>query len=151
MTQADQSGIVERARELAGLDRIDYADCFSIAVSEKRSPEQWIREAVHAMPTLFSAVRVAHRALGLHLAGATSPEHVIGWDVLRSDAEHAVLGNAGMLGRPRIVVLAPQRQVTIATLLELWPHRSYRVDRCRAGSSGGGAVHRVQAAGARRT
>jgi hypothetical protein len=119
VTHVNRGSIPERARELAALDRIDYADCFSIAVSAKHSPEEWVRLAADEMPALFSVVRVAHRALGLHLARADSPEHVIGWDVLRSDQNEAVLGNAGMLGTPRIVGLTSQGQVTIATLIKL--------------------------------
>lgn len=119
MTRVSQRSIPERARHLAALERIDYADCFSVTVPAERSPEEWIRLAAHAMPSLFSLVRVAHRALGLHLAPADSPDHVIGWEILRSDPDEAVLGNAGTLGMARIVGLASQGHVTIATLITL--------------------------------
>jgi Protein of unknown function (DUF2867) len=119
MTPVNRGDIPQRARELAALDRIDYADCFSVELSGERSPEEWVRLAADGMPALFSVVRVAHRALGLHLGPADSPDHVIGWDVLRSDQYEAVLGNAGMLGTPRIVGLTSQGQVTIATLIKL--------------------------------
>ncbi len=118
MTQVNRLPVPARARELAALDRVDYADCFTVAVSTRRTPEEWLRLAAEAMPTLFSAVRVAHRVLGLRLAPADSPEHVIGWDVLRSSPDEAVLGNAGLLGQPRIVGFTPPGEVVVATLIK---------------------------------
>ncbi|MDT5173773.1 MAG: hypothetical protein QOG37_1024 [Mycobacterium sp.] len=108
-----------RARELAGLQRVDYADAFAVDVATPRTPEEWIRLSAAASPMLFSAVRLAHRALGLPLAPPESPDHPIGWDILRSDTEEAVLGNDGVFGTPRIVVLTPPGQVVIATLIRL--------------------------------
>lgn len=118
MAQAQRATIPIRARELAALERVDYADCFTVAVSATRTPEEWLRLVVEAMPALFVAVRAAHRALGLRLAPADSPEHIIGWEVVRSDPDTAVLGNAGWLGTPRIVGLTPPGQVVLATLIE---------------------------------
>jgi hypothetical protein len=117
MTRVEQVTVPARARELAALDRVDYADCFAVAVSAGRTPEEWIRLAVDAMPALFFAARGAHRALGLRLAPADSPQHVIGWDILRSDPDEAVLGNTGLLGTPRIVGLTPPGRVVLATLI----------------------------------
>jgi hypothetical protein len=108
-----------RARELAGLQRVDYADAFAVDVATRRTPEEWIRLSAAAAPILFSAVRVAHRALGLPLAPPESADHPIGWNILRSDPEEAVLGNDGFFGTPRIVVLTPPGQVVIATLIQL--------------------------------
>src|SRR4051812_25228185 len=65
MPQADQVPVPARARELARLARVDYADCFAVEVAATYPPEQWIRTATETMPNLFSAVRVAHRGLGL--------------------------------------------------------------------------------------
>jgi Protein of unknown function (DUF2867) len=118
MARAQRAAVPIRARELAALDRINYADCFTVAVSATRTSEEWLRLVVEAMPALFVAVRAAHRALGLQLAPADSAEHIIGWEVLRSDPEACVLGNAGWLGAPRIVGLAPPGQVVLATLIE---------------------------------
>ena len=118
MARVDRVPVPARAHELAALDRVDYADCFAVAVSTRRSPEAWIRLAAEAMPTLFSAVRIAHRALGLRLAPADSPHHVIGWDVVRSDPDEAVLSIAGLLGKPRIVGFTPPGEVVLATLIE---------------------------------
>src|SRR5882724_6225034 len=103
MTSVDQVSVPRRAREMAGLGRVDYADCFAVGVSSVRTPEEWIRMAVDAMPKLFFVVRAAHRTLGLPLAPANSADHVIGWEIQRSDAASAVLGNVGVLGVGRIV------------------------------------------------
>jgi hypothetical protein len=119
MTRVDQVSVPHRARELAGLDRVDYADCFAVGVSSIRPPEEWIRLAVDAMPKLFLAVRAAHRTLGLRLAPANSADHVIGWDILRSDADSAVLGTAGVLGVGRIIGITSPGGVQLTTLLDL--------------------------------
>jgi Protein of unknown function (DUF2867) len=114
-----QPQIPSRAIELAGLQRVDYADAFAADVGTRRTPEEWIRLSAAALPLLFSAVRLAHRALGLPLAPPDSPDHPIGWNILRSDSEEAVLGNDGVFGTPRIVALTPPGQVVIATLIQL--------------------------------
>jgi hypothetical protein len=120
MFQVAQVPVPLRARELAGLERVDYADAFAVDVPVRRTPEEWLRLSVTASPALFNAVRLVHRALGLHLAQADSPGHMIGWDVLRNDSEEAVLGNGGgILGTPRIVCLTPPGQVMVATLIQL--------------------------------
>jgi hypothetical protein len=118
MTDVETVEVPGQARELAALKRVDYADCFSVAVSEHHTPEEWIRTAVAAMPALFTAVRGAHRALGLRLAPADSHEHVIGWNVVCSGADQAVLGNSGWLGSARIVGLTSPGRVVLATLIE---------------------------------
>jgi hypothetical protein len=119
MARVERTTIPIRARELAALDRVDYADCFTVAVSTTRTSEEWLRLAVGAMHALFVAVRAAHRALGLRLAPADSSEHIIGWEVLRSDPDECVLGNAGWLGAARIVGLSPPGKVVLVTLIEL--------------------------------
>jgi hypothetical protein len=118
MAHVQRIAIPDHARELAALERVDYADCFTVAVPMQRRPEEWIRLAVEAMPALFAAVRGAHRMLGLRLAPATSQEHVIGWDVACSDDDQAVLVNTGVLGSPRIVGLTPPGRIVLATLIE---------------------------------
>ncbi len=119
VVHVDQVAVPERARELAGLERVDYADAFTVAVSPHRPPEEWIRLAAAGMPALFAGVRAAHRLLGLRLAPANAPDHVIGWDILCADRDEVVLGNAGALGTARIVGLAPSGQFLVATLITL--------------------------------
>ncbi|MGH3517461.1 MAG: DUF2867 domain-containing protein [Haloechinothrix sp.] len=118
MPQVTQVPIPPRARELAGLRRVDYADAFAIDVEAQHSPAEWIRVAAAASPAVFTAVRLAHQALGLHLEPTGAPDHPIGWDVLHDEAEEAVLGNHGVLGVPRIVGLTPPGQIVVATLIQ---------------------------------
>jgi hypothetical protein len=118
MVRVAQVPVPPRACELAGLNSVDYADAFAVEVPSQRSPVQWIQVAAAASPRLFSAVRVAHRALGLRLAPADSAEHLIGWEVLRDDHDVAVLGNAGLLVTARIVGLTPGDRVMIVSLIQ---------------------------------
>jgi hypothetical protein len=119
MTRAHRVAVPTRAIELAGLAQVNYADCFQVDTSEVRTPEEWIRLAVGTLPALFSVVRVAHRMLGLHLAAADSPDHIIGWDIARSDDHEAVLHNAGRLGEARIIGITTPGQLQLATVLQL--------------------------------
>lgn len=119
MSRVISMPVPPRARELAGLDRVDYADAFAVDVPVRRTPRAWIHLSATAMPTLFSAVRQVHRALGLRLAPTDSADHPIGWDILRDDPEEAVLGNHGFLGTARIVGLTPPGQIAIVTLIQL--------------------------------
>lgn len=119
MPRVDRVPVPARAHELAALDRVDYADCFSVAVARRHTPEEWIRAAGEVMPNIFSVARIAHHALGLRLGPADSPDHVIGWNVLLSDPDEAVLGTSGRLGEPRIVGFTPPGRVVLATLINL--------------------------------
>jgi len=119
MANVRRCDVPDCARELADLRRIDYADCFAVDVSTQHSPEEWVRQCVAQMPSLFAAIRVAHRSLGLKIAREDSPDHVFGWEIVRSGPTEAVLANHGLLGSPRIVGLTPPGQVTLATLIEL--------------------------------
>lgn len=118
MSRVEQLTVPARAFELADLDRVDYADCFAVAVSARRTPEEWMRLATDDMPALFFAVRAVHHTLGFRLGPADSPQHVIGWDVLHSAPDELLLANAGVLGRPRIVGLTQPGRVLVATLIE---------------------------------
>jgi hypothetical protein len=114
-----QVQVPSHARELAGLERVDYADAFAVDVTVRHTPEEWIRLSAAASPALFSAIRLAHRALGLPLAPPSSPDHLIGWNILRSDTDEAILGNDGAFGTPCIVGLTPPGQVMVVTLIQL--------------------------------
>jgi hypothetical protein len=107
-----------RARELAELRRIDYADCFEVDVAAERAPVDWVRLAVVHLPALFAAVRVAHGALGLHLADDDA-DHILGWRIARSGDSEGVLTTSGRLGEPRIIGMTPPGRVVLATLVEL--------------------------------
>ena len=108
-----------RARELAGLARVDYADAFAVDVTTQRTPREWVELSATTLPALFGAVRLAHRTLGLPLAPAGAPDRPIGWTVLRDDPTEAVLANDGVFGTPRIVGLTLPGQVVLTTLIRL--------------------------------
>jgi hypothetical protein len=118
MERVARVAVPSRARELAALDRVDYADAFAVDVTSRRTPTQWIEAAAAVSPRLFRTVRLAHRVLGLHLAPADSPGHPIGWDLLRDEDDASVLGNSGLLGTTRIVGLTPPGQMMIVTLIQ---------------------------------
>jgi hypothetical protein len=134
-----QVPVPSRARDVAGLERVDYADAFALDVAVRHTPEEWIRLSAAASPTLFSAVRLAHHALGLPLAPPDSPDHLIGWNIVRSDPEEAVLGSDGVFGTPRIVGFTAPDQVVLATLIRLNGLRG------RALWAAGAPVHRAVA------
>jgi hypothetical protein len=134
-----QVPVPSRARDAAGLERVDYADAFALDVAVRHTPEEWIRLSAAASPSLFSAVRLAHRALGLPLAPSDSPDHLIGWNIVRSDPEEAVLGSDGIFGTPRIVGFTASDQVVLATLIRLNGLRG------RALWAAGAPVHRAVA------
>ena len=124
MSLVKQVPVPSRAAELAGLSRVDYADAFTVPVATDRPPEEWVRRLTVRMPGLFAVVRVAHRTLGLKLEPADGPDHVIGWDILRSTDAEAVLGTSGALGVPRIVGISSHGRVVISTLITLKDFRS---------------------------
>src|SRR3954470_21452615 len=70
--------VPDRAHDLAALARVDYADAFAVRLTDATTPPaEWLRAVTASMPELFALVRVAHRALGLHLAAADSDAHII--------------------------------------------------------------------------
>lgn len=115
---SEQIAVPARARELAGLARVDYADAFTAPTTARRTPEAWVRSVTDSAPTLMGLVRhIQDHALGLRLAPAGSPRHVIGWDILHSEADECVLGVDGGIGTARIVGLTSPGQIVVATLL----------------------------------
>ena len=119
MSLVKQVPVPSRATELAGLARVDYADAFTVPIATELPPEEWIRRLTDRMPGLFAVVRVAHRMLGLKLEPADGQDHLIGWDILRSTDNEAVLGTSGALGVPRIVGLTSPGHVVVSTLITL--------------------------------
>ena len=114
---ANQVQVPECAKELAGLDRVDYADAFAAPTDVPRSPEQWLRSVSVASPALMHLVRQVHRGLGLRLAAPGSAGAVFGWTIAHSGSDDALLTVDGSIVTPRIVVLTPPGRVVIATLL----------------------------------
>jgi hypothetical protein len=95
---------------LLGGDRYDYADSFEIRVppADDRSAEAFARLALEESPWPVRAlVFVAHRyVLRMRLGPSSSPEHLCGWPIVRSEPDliqlestSPVLRRAVILGR----------------------------------------------------
>jgi hypothetical protein len=94
------------ARALAGRTQIsgdaaDYVDVFEVPVrsTDSRTAEQAFRDALEQTPSALGvAVGWIHRhLLGFQLGPFSSPEHVIGWSITRSDTDEIVLAANGPL------------------------------------------------------
>jgi Protein of unknown function (DUF2867) len=87
-------------KQISG-DAADYADVFEVPIqpTDSRTAEQAFRDALGQTPgALGAAVVWIHRhILGFHLGPFSSPEHVIGWSIMRSDADEIVLAANGPL------------------------------------------------------
>ncbi|WP_369830564.1 DUF2867 domain-containing protein [Mycobacterium sp. 1245111.1] len=67
--------------------------------ADSRTAEQALRDALGQNPRALGAVVLwIHRhVLGFRLGPASSPEHLIGWSIMRSDADEVVLAANGPL------------------------------------------------------
>jgi len=89
--------------ELCGLERIDYYDAFfaETALADGGSGEDWARAVLEGAPLqIRSALLAGWTGLGLKLGAAGAQGHVLGWELLRSDADHALLAAGSRLGMP---------------------------------------------------
>jgi hypothetical protein len=88
-------------RTQIGEDAADYVDVFEVPIRSANSPtvEQALRDAVGQEPDALGAVVLwIHRhVLGFRLGPASSPEHIIGWSIMRSDNDQIVLAANGPL------------------------------------------------------
>jgi hypothetical protein len=94
------------SRALAGRteiddDAADYVDVFEVPVQQhdSRTAEQSLRDALGQAPGVGgAAVLWIHRhILGFRLGPTQSPDHVIGWSIVRSAADELVLAADGPL------------------------------------------------------
>lgn len=91
---------------LIGGDAYDYADAFAIQLSEAetRSPEQLFRAALDNDSWMLGWVPLVHRhLLRFRLGPQSSPDHLLGWRIVRSDPGVVQLEAAGPLLRGVIV------------------------------------------------
>jgi hypothetical protein len=82
-------------------DAADYADVFEVPIrpADSRTAEQAIRDGFGPSPGISgAAVFWIHRhVLGFRLGPPSSPEHVFGWSIVRSDDDNLVLEANGRL------------------------------------------------------
>jgi hypothetical protein len=94
-------------RGLPGSDRYDYADAFEIRVREPdpRSAEEFARFALEHAPWLLRwTIWIAHRyLLRLRLGPRTSPDHLLGWNIVSSRPDRVHLEAASPLLRGVLV------------------------------------------------
>jgi hypothetical protein len=93
------TALAERAQ--TGETEADYADVFEVPIlhGDLRTGEQALRDALGDKPgALGSLVFWIHRhVLRFRLGPYSSPEYVIGWQVMRSDPDEVVLATGGPL------------------------------------------------------
>lgn len=96
------------ARTQTGEAAADYADIFEvpIAAGDARTAEQAFRDGLGATPgSRGKLVLWVHRhVLRLRLGPARSPQHLIGWPIVRSDADELVLATCGPLMRGELTL-----------------------------------------------
>jgi hypothetical protein len=96
----------------------DYADCFEMPLSadDDRTAEQVFRAGLEGAPSALRRIIVfAHRhILRLRLGPASSPTHVLGWQIISNDPDAIQLEASGPLARG---ILVAQRSPAPAAVL----------------------------------
>jgi len=93
---------------LCTLERIDYYDAFlaETAIAERGTGEDWARAVLEGAPLqVRSALLAGWTGLGLKLGAVPAQSHVLGWELKRSDGEHALLAAGSRLGMPAELLL----------------------------------------------
>ena len=114
-----RDGAIQRARQvpvadepLIGDARYDYADAFEIEVrtQDTRSAEELVRLTIdEAPPAVTWTILTAHRyLLRFELGPGSSPQHIMGWNIARSEPDVVVLETAGPVARAVIVARKPE-------------------------------------------
>jgi hypothetical protein len=91
----------------AALGQPAYVDAFELRLDrpDSRSAEEWARAGLEGAPSVLRwIIRGAQRfVLGLRLAPAGSPDHILGWTIDASEYEVVRLGAASQFMRASIV------------------------------------------------
>jgi hypothetical protein len=110
------------ARALSTLSRIDYQNALLVEtdVAGQRTGEQWARVTLEDAPAeMRRALTRAWSALGLHLGPAGSDRHVLGWSVLRSTPDFALLGASSDAGlRGELLIRHDQHTLLFASFIQ---------------------------------
>jgi hypothetical protein len=105
----------------------DYADTFEAAIpdGDVRTAEQVFRDALGDKPGVGgNVVSWIHRhVLRFHLGPYSSPEHVIGWRIMRSDDDEFVLAADGPLMRGRLTLRRDDARRAILTTRLHYRHK----------------------------
>jgi hypothetical protein len=122
-SRVTQIAVPPDVRRLSTLDRVDYADAFTVELdpaARRRNPEQWARAILDGAPAAVRAALVSGwLGLGLRLGPPRSDAFVSGWRVRRSTKELALLGSASRIGMPaELLVLRRGRGLLFSTFVE---------------------------------
>jgi hypothetical protein len=127
---------------LAGHEMHDYADCFEVPLSaaDERTAEQVFRAGLEgAPPALRRIIVAAHRhVLRFRLGPASSPTHVLGWQIISNEPDAIRLEASGPLARG---VLVAQRSPASSAVLHTFVY--YRRAHARAIWAFTAPVHRA--------
>ncbi len=91
------------ARRLSTLSHIDYEDAFLVQTGRtlERTAEQWAHAILDDAPiSTRTALLLGWSSLGLRLSAAGSDRHVLGWRMLSSTPDLALLGAGSRVGLP---------------------------------------------------
>jgi hypothetical protein len=105
----------------------DYVDVFSAPIldGDLRTAEEAFRDALGDKPGVGgNVVSWIHRhVLRFHLGPYSSPEHVIGWRIMRSDDDEFVLAADGPLMRGRLTLRREDARRAILTIRLHYRHK----------------------------
>ncbi len=100
---------------------VDYVDAFEIDrdPSDTRTAEESTRSAFDHPPSILrSSVLSVHRhVLRFELGPWSSPEHIIGWRVIRREPEAIHIETQGTLMSGHLVVRTTTKTVTVTTFI----------------------------------
>ena len=115
---------------IVDLERVDYADAFSVATETDLAPEQWLRLFLEKSPLL---VRLP--VMGLFLAAGarlswplSSEDRTLGWRITSSTADQCVASMNVRVGlKARLVALTSTGRVDIVTAVQLDTEAARRI------------------------
>ncbi|MCW3066086.1 MAG: hypothetical protein JWN32_3258 [Solirubrobacterales bacterium] len=117
-----QVALPPAARTLSTLSHIDYEDAFLVETgsSQSRTGEEWARAILEDAPTVIRRqLRWGWFALGLKLGSTGSGRFVLGWEVLRTTPDFALLAASSRLGMPaELLFERGQDTLLVATFVE---------------------------------
>lgn len=111
----------------------DYTDHFEapIATADDRTPEQWARAVFEDAPGPLRGLFASsfRYGLGLRLGPRSSPEHVLGWEIIDRKLDSITVESRSWFLTSRLVFRAQGSRLTQSTLVHydkriarvLWP------------------------------
>lgn len=110
----DGGGQVVRA--LASLDRLDYADVFTLATATAVAPEDWARAMFGDSPTAVERL-IWRGCLGMPLSPSPAPDVIAGWPVDGRGRNWIRLHNASPMMAGNLVIHIGDGEVSLGTFI----------------------------------